>query len=765
MRTPETVMRVVSPPPVASRVRVDRLVASAVQDSESECHRLRQAQRISRVGSWCRPAGDPTLIVSEVLLELYGLDAGDSVDLDALQQCVHPDDRPDVADALRRLHETGQPMFTRYRLIRANDGQHRWFDARGVAERDANGAIVQFAGTIADITELVQAERDAVRAHEELSLAHGYQQAVITATPDVIHVFDVASKQLTRANRAPKPLIGFTEEAVLVMTGLNLDTLLTPEDAGRMEDALEQARELPDGEVISLRHQVLAADDEPRWLSRRVTPFERDSAGVVTSMLVVSRDVTDVVVIEQRLEYAALHDEMTGLPNRRLIRDRIAQALRRAARGGHVAVLLCDLDGFKRINDSHGHRTGDALLAQVAARLRDATRSADTVARIGGDEFAIVLDIVEYEDAAVVAEEVAVRITDAIREPFVVGVREHRVSVSIGICLADDQATDETLLADADAAMYFVKTHGANGYVFFAPQLRPDTMARDRIEAHIRRALATDTVEVLYQPIVDPVSHRVLSVEALLRIRDESGGWLDTSEVVDVAEHTGLITALDEQVLRIACERIAEWRQQPEHADLVLNLNRSVTDIARPGFYDRVARALAVSGLTPRALTLEITETVLLDASGGALTDLRALTDLGIGLAIDDFGTGYASLRYLAELPISCIKVDRSFTGRLPDDATSMTLVRATVSLAEQLDISCTIEGVETAGQLDALPDYRRLHIQGYLYARPQDGDQPPPTHISPSSPVVAHVPRHLAAVSAPRQLTSAATTRRSLPA
>jgi diguanylate cyclase (GGDEF)-like protein/PAS domain S-box-containing protein len=708
-------------------VRHPRLPPASDADRDEELRRLHLAQRISRVGSWNYDFIAPALTVSDVLLELYGLERSAFTGLyEVLNNCVHPDNRASVVDATQHLTQTGVPMTIRYPVIRANDGAVRWLDAHGVVERDADGVVTQMAGTVADVTELVEAEVKAYEAHAELSKALSHQQAVIAATPDAIHLYDVATKHLSRANRSGKPLIGFTPEVVQVLGGHDLYELMPDQDVLDLERAYVQANDLPDGEVVSLRHRVRHYDGEIRWVSRRLTPFARDESDEVTSILVVSRDVTDVVAVEARLQQAALHDELTGLPNRRLLHDRLEHALRRTARGGHIAVLICDLDGFKRINDNYGHAVGDDVLNLAAQRLIFATRADDTVARIGGDEFAIILDIPEHLEPLELAETIGARIASLIAEPIQAGGLDHTLSVSIGIRIADDTATADTLLSDADAAMYHIKAHGGNGHRFFEIAHRPDTAVHGRLERTIRRALANDSIEVFYQPIVNPMTNAVHGVEALLRLRDESGDFLDTAQLIAVAERTGLITALDERVLQVACAQAVLWRCDPDLAHLVLNVNRSARDIAKPGFYQRIDDALTHSGLDPHGLTIEITETVLLDATASDLADLRDLKERGVGLALDDFGTGYASLRYLAELPITCIKIDRSFTSRLPADPTAMTLVRATVGLAEQLAISCVVEGVETDEQRDALPAYERLLIQGYLYARPASATRRP---------------------------------------
>jgi EAL domain-containing protein (putative c-di-GMP-specific phosphodiesterase class I) len=246
----------------------------------------------------------------------------------------------------------------------------------------------------------------------------------------------------------------------------------------------------------------------------------------------------------------------------------------------------------------------------------------------------------------------------------------------------------------------------------------------------VRNALAHEAIEVVYQPVVSPGTGSVCAVEALVRIPDGSGGYLHTGDAIELAERTGAIAELDERVFDIACRRVADWRRSPEHRGLTLNVNRSAKDIGKPGFYDRVMAALARTELPPHALTIEITETALLDADERSVTDLIRLNLHGIGLAIDDFGTGYAPLRYLAELPITCIKIDRSFTIGLPHDAKAMTLVRTTIGLAEQLGTSCVVEGVETAHQLGALPQYSRLLVQGYLYSQPLPASAALPAQI-----------------------------------
>jgi diguanylate cyclase (GGDEF)-like protein/PAS domain S-box-containing protein len=695
----------------------------AVIPSSSSRH-LNEAQLVGIVGSWELDFRTRTFAVSDTVQELHGVPLGGLAQgYQALRARVHSQDRQAISDSLRRLLAGESYVTARYRVCDEGDDDgapRRWLHSRSKAFRDEEGTLLRIVGSVADITEHVQSEDELRRAHAELSQAHSYEQAVITASPDAIHIFDVELQAVFRANRLAPELIGYTDAMISVMSGKNLDRLLPADDLLRFNAALDGALHSPDGEVVQLRHRVVDADGSVRWLSRRMTPFQRSEGGEITQVLIVSRDVSDVVAVEERLEHAALHDELTGLPNRRLVRDRLEHALQRSERRGHVAVLFCDLDGFKRINDSHGHPVGDNVLVATARRLSAATRAGDTVARMGGDEFVVMVEVPSSEDPATLAEVVAERIEAAMSDPILVDNDEHNVTVSIGICVAEDGCSAESLLSDADTAMYFAKSKGSNGHAVFAPELRRDTIGRDHIERQIRRALSAEGVEAYFQPIVNPVDGSLYGVEALVRITDADGQLLDTGKVISVAEQTGLITALDETVLRLSAAQVAAWRATPDRAQLMLTVNCSARNIAQPGFYDRIHAALADTGLEPSALTIEVTETVLLDVADAALNDLRRLRRDGIGLAIDDFGTGYASLRYLATLPITCLKIDRSFTNGLPQDETCMTLVRTTIGLAEDLGIRCVVEGVESTQQLAALPRYDGLLIQGYLYGRPQ---------------------------------------------
>jgi diguanylate cyclase (GGDEF)-like protein len=524
-----------------------------------------------------------------------------------------------------------------------------------------------------------------------------------------------------------------TSDALRELTGLDSGALsgeslaaVHVEDRPGVEAALR--RFLDTGAPLDLRFRCARpGETDPAWFTAR-GEAERDRSGALLRATCVVSDISGLVRAEEELraalDHAATHDELTGLPNRRYVQERLEKLL--AERGpGAAAVLIVDIDGFKRVNDAHGHAVGDTVLVVIANRIVQATRGRDIVARLGGDEFAVLVWFDDAASAAELADAVASRIERSLADPIKARGRECSVTASIGISLVEQDAAADDALAGADAALYAVKRHGANGHAIFDSELADRTKRDEAIERSLRRALREDLVEVHYQPIVAPGNGFVHAVEALVRIRDDDGALLDAGAVIAVAERVGLVSELDDRVLRQACDHVAAWRSQPLYGELRLSINRSAQDILRPGFYDRIAQALDSTALPATALTLEITETVLLDAAEPAMADIRRLYARGVRLAIDDFGTGYASLSQLTKLPISTIKIDRSFTSNMLHDRTCRALVRATVGIASDLRFDCVVEGVETEEHLAALPRYDRLLIQGYLYGRPrpaQDG-------------------------------------------
>jgi diguanylate cyclase (GGDEF)-like protein len=421
---------------------------------------------------------------------------------------------------------------------------------------------------------------------------------------------------------------------------------------------------------------------------------------------------------DERHRRAALHDSLTGLPNRSLALDRIAHALRRCGReGGTVAVLALDLDRFKLVNDSLGHAAGDELLVALAPRLRDAIRPGDTVARFGGDEFVVVCDGLDGPGAAVT---VAERLSGALAEPVELASGPQFIGASIGIALAQGEGdTPDSLLRDADAAMYRVKERKGGGrYELFDEHMRDEVLRRVTTESDLRRALDAGELRVHYQPIVDVRTERPVSVEALARWEHPERGMIPPSEFIEVAEDIGLIAELGLQVLEQASHQAAEW-QRAFGVPLGLAVNVSGRQLAQAGFPEQVAAIAARSGLAPGTLSLEITESVLLEEADCTMAVLAHLREIGIRLILDDFGTGYSSLSYLKRFALHALKIDRSFVDGLGADDDDSTIVEAIVRMAHSLRLAVVAEGVETEAQLSQLRRLRCDSAQGYLFARP----------------------------------------------
>ena len=418
--------------------------------------------------------------------------------------------------------------------------------------------------------------------------------------------------------------------------------------------------------------------------------------------------------------HEALHDSLTGLPNRSLFLDRMRHALARAGRDSEpVAVLFLDLDGFKTVNDSLGHRTGDRLLMMVAERLAERLRPGDTIARLGGDEFAVLLEeLREPGDAARAAQ----RLLHALEAPFGLREREFYVSASIGIAAGHGDA--ETLLRDADLAMYRAKSRGKGRYAVYEPGMHTAIVERLELEVDLKRALERDELAVVYQPIFSLADGTVTGLEALVRWHHPTRGIVLPESFVPLAEESGLIGELGRWVLRKACHQGALWRAKyPGHPGLAVGVNISGAQLREPGLVREVSDALAESHLDPAGLTLEITETALMGSFEDAIEEIDALKSLGVDLAIDDFGTGYSSLRYLHRLPLDVMKIERSFVSGIGRAGEEPALLRAIVDLASIFGLQVVAEGIERPEQRRRLLELGCERGQGHLLSEPLDAD------------------------------------------
>ncbi len=429
-----------------------------------------------------------------------------------------------------------------------------------------------------------------------------------------------------------------------------------------------------------------------------------------------SLDITERKRAEETVRSLAYHDTLTGLPNRLLFQDRLTLAVAQAHRHHKgLAVLFLDVDRFKVINDSLGHSVGDRLIREVAGRLRSCVREGDTVARLGGDEFTLLLPDAGH---AVDAAKIAKKVLEVIRTAFEIDRRELFVTCSIGISLYPDDGRDaETLVKNADAAMYRAKEQGRDLYQLYTPALNATALERLALESSLRKALAHDELLLHYQPILDVATDRIHGLEALLRWRHPELGLVSPAEFIPLAEVTGLILNIGPWVLRTACAQARAWQLRQPGLRIAVNL--SARQFQESGLVGHVTEALAETGLEPRCLQLEITESSAMQNAQAAIQTLRELKALGVGLSIDDFGTGYSSLSYLKRFPIDTLKIDQSFIRDIETDPDDAAIASAIIALAHTLKLEVVAEGVETPGQLEFLARHGCDLTQGYLFSRP----------------------------------------------
>jgi diguanylate cyclase (GGDEF)-like protein len=444
----------------------------------------------------------------------------------------------------------------------------------------------------------------------------------------------------------------------------------------------------------------------------------RDDGGDVAFLSTVIRDITERKRTEEQIRHLAHHDPLTGLPNRRLFKDRLEQALALARREHQqLAVMILDLDYFKEVNDSLGHTRGDALLCAVAERLRGMVRASDTLARIGGDELAVIQSGLRGGTAG--AAVLAQKLVDAAARPFLVDHQEIALGVSIGIAvMPEDGDSHDRLLRNADLALYRAKRDGRSCWRFFDESMHREVLLRRSLEADLRHALQRRQLGVVYQPQLNPHTNRIVSAEALVRWRHPVRGLVPPAEFIPVAESTGLIRTLGRWILNAACRQASAWAQAGHPLRVAVNL--SPAEMRGDELLATIDEILRRHALPAGSLELEITERLFMEPSDSAVnTCVRGLADRGVGLAIDDFGTGYSSLAYLKRLPVSRIKIDKTFVQDIGRDAENEAVVRAVIALAKSLGKAVVAEGVETEPQLAFLRQHGCDEVQGFLLGRP----------------------------------------------
>lgn len=567
---------------------------------------------------------------------------------------------------------------------------------------EAGDPTVIFA-VVKDITERKRAE-EALREHGE-QLRDFFDNA-----NDLIQSVDLEGRFLY-VNRAWLRTLGYREEE---LPNISLFDIIHPSERAHCMEAFQRAMR---GEQLTNVEATFVARDG-RSIQVEGNVNVRLAEGKVPITRSIFRDITERKTLERELEHQTFHDLLTGLPNRALFMDRLELALARADRHGRsIALLFLDLDNFKVINDSMGHSAGDRLLRMVGERLEGCLRAGDTLSRFGGDEFAILLEDTSSADEA---SQVAERIMNALKVPFVLGRQEVFVTASIGVALSTPgQRMTEELLRDADTAMYRAKNKGKAQYEVFVPSMYARAVDRLKMDSDLRRAIERGELRVYYQPIVSLKDGGIVAVEALARWQHPDRGLVYPLEFISLAEETGLIIPLGQWVLEESCRQMVEWRRQYSSTPLTVCVNLSARQLRHPCLAKEIAYVIEDTGMEASALQLEITESVLMDDVQATTDLLQEIKDLGVKLAVDDFGTGYSSLSYLQRFPLNDLKIDRSFIKGLDTDSEGTVIVDAVVTLAHKLGLKVVAEGIETAGQLERLRELGCDMGQGFYFSKP----------------------------------------------
>jgi diguanylate cyclase (GGDEF)-like protein/PAS domain S-box-containing protein len=597
---------------------------------------------------------------------------------------------------------------------------HRLSDAVGLLMMLLPAVLVALAGTVVllllrtgrRVGEAQQAIAGLQGALEHLQRSEERFRSMILNTSDVVTILSPAG-QIEYQSPSVEKVWGYSGED---LHGTSVHALIHPEDTEVATNLFEQALSRP---WLSMAAELRLRLADGSWCHFDATVTNLLRAPRVAGIVATFRDITERKELMQELSYQAFHDPLTDLANRALFMDRLERARSRARRqGSTLAVLFLDLDNFKVVNDSLGHGVGDELLIAVSQRIRNCLRLEDTLARLSGDEFAILVEDVTSPDDV---RQLAGRIEDRFHQPFTVGPHELFASASIGMVLkAPGQEDAGDLLREADQAMYAAKAHGKARSAMYDKNMSARITERLNLETSLRRALDRGELRVYYQPIVRLDDGGIDGFEALVRWEHPERGLLYPGEFIPLAEETGLILPIGSWVLEEACRQIGAWQGKRKQAGPIsLSVNVSARQFQSTELVDTLARVLSNTGFEPRHLKLELTESVMMRDIDGALARLATLDGLSVQLAVDDFGTGYSSLAYLRRLPISVLKVDKSFVARLATDPKDGAIVRSVVALAHDLGMTAVAEGVETIDQFQHLKALGCEYGQGYLFSRP----------------------------------------------
>lgn len=627
----------------------------------------------------------------------------------SISRFIRAEDQDTFREHQSRLAQTGEPQSCEVSMER-NDGTPFWAHLTGVAAKDIGGASIGRL-VLSDITQRKQAEAALRESEQRL-------RAVVETTLDAVITMDSAGI-ITAWNAQAETVFGWMRYEAIGQTVSQL--IVPPQYRDAHERGFSRYIASGAGQMLNKRTEITA-------LRRNGENFPMEIA--ITAMRVGNdtlfnafmRDITERKTAADEIERLAFYDPLTGRPNRRLLIDRLTVSQASCARHCRTGALLCiDLDNFRTINDTHGHHTGDLLLQQVAARLANCIRECETVARLGGAKFMVMLEDLSDNplEAASHAEAVGERILRELSQPYQLGAVNHHSTLSIGITLFGEHPEDaEAPLMRADLALSQSKAAGRNCLCFFDPQLQAAAMTRAALEADLRTAVAQQQFVLYYQAQIGR-ERQLTGAEVLLRWKHPVRGLVSPAEFIPLGEDTGLILPLGDWVLETACNQLTAWAARAETTHLTIAVNVSPLQFHQRDFVTKVLDIVRRTGANPQRLKLELTEGMLISSIEDVIAKMSALQKYGIGLSLDDFGTGYSSLSYLKRLPLDQIKIDQSFIRDIPDDSSDASIAKMIIALADGLGLAVIAEGVETEEQHAFLAGNGCHAYQGYLYYRP----------------------------------------------
>jgi diguanylate cyclase (GGDEF)-like protein/PAS domain S-box-containing protein len=725
-------------------VEIAQVITKDLRESEAS---LGQAQRIAHLGNWSLDSETGEMTWSAEMNRIFGQAATSTAQrYEAFLGNIHPRDRKVLERALQQAVEAGQDCDMEHRIV-TKDGA-RWVHT--IVRRSQQGSKVLLNGTIRDIN-------DRKLAVLRLTVEHGVTQLVAGATDPNEVMPGIIEAMCTGLSFECGSHWSLDKDGALLQSNASWGEK-TPGIAEFL--ALTRKMSVPSGVDLPGRawagHEPLVLTDlaSEQGFSRTTAAQQAGLRGALALPIVAAGRTFGVVELfsaeaiqpdealiqllkslsaqiaqsfqrklaEDQLRFIATHDSLTDLPNRALFNERLRHALNQSTRYSRgIAVMFIDMDRFKVVNDSLGHGAGDRLLQDSAKRLAECLRESDTVARLGGDEFVVMIEnFTAPKDAIAVAQKVLASLS----RPFFVDGQEFLMSASIGISTFPDDGKDaETLLKNADIAMYRAKDQGRNNYQFYSAQMNKHTFERLAMESSLRRAVERNEFLLHYQPKLDLRTGAISGVEALVRWQHPDWGMVSPAQFIPLAEETGLIVQIGEWVLKAACEQNKRWRDQGI-PPLRVAVNLSARQFAQKTLLSDIAKTIAQSGLTPESLELEITESLVMTNPEHATETLNKLKAMGISLSIDDFGTGYSSLAYLKRFPIDCVKIDRSFIKDIPTEADDMAITKGVIALGHSLRLKVVAEGVETVEQQDFLRSNDCDEMQGYLFSKPLPADE-----------------------------------------